>query len=133
MVGIYISEIDFSIVENKLSETNEINSGFYLCERSFFQITDSSYIAYAIIYDLYSLDSDLAELARFFVPRKYRDRGFGKLAAISLMDHLFKIKPKILIDPIHDSVEFWCKVSGQFKNGVNFESIDGTKCIWHKI
>ena len=86
-MGIDVSEVSEDFVGIKLSETNEINSGFGIFyEKSFFQITDGRYTAYGIIYDLYNQGSDLAELARFFVPKEYRNNGFGKLAAVSLIN-----------------------------------------------
>ena len=125
-----ISNVDFHVVEEQLSNTKEINVGFDIFDRTYFQISDGSSTAYAIIYDLFD---DCPELARFFVLQEYRNSGFGKLAAVSLLKYLFETKTKILIDPVEESIGFWCKVADAFGSELEYEEIYGSKGIWKKI
>ncbi|HIF5880503.1 TPA: hypothetical protein ACX3FY_004667 [Vibrio parahaemolyticus] len=130
MSKLLISEVDFDVVEEQLSNTKEVNTGFDIYDRTCLQITDGSTTAYAIIYDL---SDECPELARFFVPQRYRNNGFGKFAAVSLLNYLFETKTQLLIDPVEDSIGFWDKVAIAFGSGLGYEEIDGCKGIWKKI
>ncbi len=124
-----VSTVNLEVVEEYLSKTNELNSGFDLYDRTCFQITNGNAMAYAIVYDLYD---ECPELARFFVPTEYRSAHFGKLAAVSLMNHLFETRSQLLIDPINESIGFWVKVAELFGDRVGYEDISYPKGIWRK-
>ncbi|ELA8351592.1 MULTISPECIES: hypothetical protein [Vibrio] len=130
MSKLLISEVDFGVVEEQFSNTNEVNTGFDIYDRTCLQITDGNSTAYAIIYDLFD---ECPELARFFVPQRYRNDGFGKSAAVSLLNYLFETKTQLLIDPVEESIGFWSNVAIAFGSGLVYEEIDGCKGIWKKI
>ncbi|PQJ84481.1 GNAT family N-acetyltransferase [Aliivibrio sifiae] len=132
MKGFSVSKVSADIVEEHLNQTGEINIGHDGYERSFFAISNGVSTAYAVIYDLYDED-DFAELARFFVPLKYRNKGVGRKAAILLLNYLFEIKTNLLIDPVDETVDFWWAVAAEVGDSISFESIDGPKAIWSKI
>lgn len=125
----WVSKVDLQMLEKHLSKTNEINIGFDIFDRACFQITDGDAIAYAIVYNLFD---ERPELARFFVPLAHRDFGFGKFAAVALINHLFETRSQLLIDPINDSIGFWEKVAEFFGDRVDYEEIDYPKSIWRK-
>lgn len=126
-----ILETTLENVKEVFGKKNEINVGFG-DNRSYFKITDGHSEAFVVIYDLNAQESDFIELARFFVPEKHRGNGFGKLAAVFIIEELFRKKTEILIDPVGPSVSFWCSVASEFSGKVDFVDVAAPKYIWTK-
>ncbi|WP_028112692.1 GNAT family N-acetyltransferase [Ferrimonas kyonanensis] len=124
-------EVGFELVKSAFCETDEINVGFG-ADCSYLQIADGSSVAFAVIYDLNDNESDFIELARFFVPKEYRGKGFGRAAAVFIIRELFKLKSEILIDPLSNSVRFWGSVAKEFSGSVDFVDAVAPKYIWTK-
>ncbi|HIF9256018.1 TPA: hypothetical protein ACX6Q6_003029 [Photobacterium damselae] len=131
-----ITKVELSVIEKAFNQTNEINCGFELFNRSFYQITDGKSLAYAVVYENEGacLDSSV-ELARFFVPEVFRNTGFGHNSAAFFIDYLFETTKEVLIDPKKNIVPFWVKVAEKLNNSyyeLNYQEIDNSKGYWSK-